>query len=414
MNINLIKLLGTKHGQVGATAFCLTFLSMVTLWGVSLCSFVFFLMALYHFRASRSALARHWPEVRWVVGAFALFLLFTALSMLVHPEPGTGAFERPLRMLAAVSALALVLAFKPARSYLWWGVAGGAVLGAVAVGVERFVFGLERPGGLTNAITTGDMLMLYGLLGLAAAIDHRGSADSAWLGAGAVAGFAGSLITGTRGSWAALALAAIVFALYARTLRGARVLALAACCFVLVVASYFIPGTGVQERVEQGVADVTTYYHGGSAFSNVGIRLELWKGAVMLIARRPLLGIDHPGAKRDMARLVRDGKLDAVVLPAEHFHNDALHMLVTGGVVGLLAWLATLGAPLAFFARALRARAGEQAFAPALAGMLVVLSYFAFGLTEVIFWSIRASLLYALLVFILMGLCLNAKEPDAK
>ena len=54
-------------------------------------------------------------------------------------------------------------------------------------------------------------------------------------------------------------------------------------------------------------------------------------------------------------------------------------------------------------------RAGPGAArAPALAGTLQVTSYLAFGLTEVIFWSVRASLFYALMVFVLMGLCLNA------
>jgi O-antigen ligase len=41
---------------------------------------------------------------------------------------------------------------------------------------------------------------------------------------------------------------------------------------------------------------------------------------------------------------------------------------------------------------------------------LVVTSYMCFGLTEVIFWSMKGSLFYALMVFILMGFCLNAKE----
>ena len=49
-------------------------------------------------------------------------------------------------------------------------------------------------------------------------------------------------------------------------------------------------------------------------------------------------------------------------------------------------------------------------FAPALAGMLVVLSYFSFGLTEVIFWSLKGCMFYALMIFLLMGFCLIAKE----
>jgi len=43
-----------------------------------------------------------------------------------------------------------------------------------------------------------------------------------------------------------------------------------------------------------------------------------------------------------------------------------------------------------------------------------VLSYFSFGLTEVIFWSLKGSMFYALMVFLLMGLCLVAKTRQAK
>ena len=71
-------------------------------------------------------------------------------------------------------------------------------------------------------------------------------------------------------------------------------------------------------------------------------------------------------------------------------------------------WAATLAAPLRFFLRRVDARAPQ--FAVALAGALVVLGYIGFGLTEVIFWSMKGSLFYALMVFLLMGFCLNAKE----
>lgn len=416
MNNNLMKTLGTKRGLAGALAFSLPFLSLSTLWGVSLCSFVFFLSALYHFRACRSALAAYWSEVRWVAAAFALYASVSLVFLLIHPGAGSGSVEKPLRMLLAISALALVLAFKPERVYLWWGVAGGALLGALMIGHQRIIAELERPGGLMNAITTGDLLLLFALVCLCGVIDLRARGRTLWPALGAMAGFAGSLMTGTRGGWPALGMAAIVFVLYGHVLRNRRLRALFGAGFVLLAATYFIEPTGVRERVDQGVADVTTYYEGGSAFSNVGIRLELWKGAAMLVAQRPLLGLSHADAKAEMARHVREGALEDVVLPAEHFHNDLLQVLVTGGVLGLLAWLAILAAPLAFFSRMLRSRGegGVGRHAAALAGMLVVLSYFAFGLTEVIFWSVKASLIYALMVFILMGLCLNAKEHDGK
>jgi O-antigen ligase len=99
-----------------------------------------------------------------------------------------------------------------------------------------------------------------------------------------------------------------------------------------------------------------------------------------------------------------------VVLALPHLHNDGLQELATGGVVGFALWAAILAAPLLFFARQLRAGMKRPQFAVALAGILVVTSYVSFGLTEVIFWSMKGSLFYALMVFVLMGFCLNAKE----
>jgi O-antigen ligase len=73
-------------------------------------------------------------------------------------------------------------------------------------------------------------------------------------------------------------------------------------------------------------------------------------------------------------------------------------------------------APFVFFARTLAGGAdgGTRRLALALGGMLVVASYFSFGLTEVIFWSMKGSMFYALMIFLLMGFCLNAKDNDGK
>ena len=93
-----------------------------------------------------------------------------------------------------------------------------------------------------------------------------------------------------------------------------------------------------------------------------------------------------------------------------HLHNDALQALVTRGVPGLVCWLAIMLAPLCWFGRRLRhAATGEQA-APALAGLLVVVTDLMAGLSEVMFWSMKASLLYAMLVFAFMACCLAAAD----
>ncbi len=416
MNNNFIKMMGPNRFLIGSLVFLFPFLALVTLFGVSLSSFAILIASLFFVKPGVAALRLHWHDIRWVLLAFLFNFLFALLCLALRDGERLSLLERPSRMLFAASALILVLVVKPDRRFLWWGVIGGALAGLALVGYQRLGLDIERPGGLINAITFGDLSLLLGLLSLAAAVDLRKSTGAVWPAIGAIAGIVGSIMTGTRGAWVALGLAAFLFIRYSHVLSSKRVRAVVALSFALVAATYFVRDTGVAQRVDQGVHDVTTYFSGGSAFSNLGIRLELWKGAAMLIAERPLAGHGVQGYRDALGAYVAQGRLDAVVLPMPHVHNDALQALVTGGVVGFALWLATLVAPFLFFARALvpGAHGGKQRFALALAGMLVVASYFSFGLTEVIFWSVKGCLFYALMIFLLMGFCLNAKDTDGK
>jgi O-antigen ligase len=410
MNSNLTNTRDPVQLWTGSLAFLFPFLSLVTLFGVSLGSFLFLATALISFKPCRKALVRHWPQVRWVVLAFLLYFLFVLGCALVRGA-NMNTVEKPARMFFAVSALAAVLAARPPRRMLWWGVIGGALAALPFVAWQRIALGIDRPGGLINAITFGDLSLLLALLSLTAAIDMRNEPVQARMaGLGALAGLAASLLTGTRGGWLVLAVAAPLFLRHARGIGTGRVRAMLAVGAALVLAAWFLPASGMQERFDEGVSDVRTWFDGGFVGTRVGTRLELWKGASMLIAEHPLLGMDFQASRVRLAEFAREGRLDPVVLPLPHLHNDALQELVKGGVVGFALWAAILAAPLVFFARALRAGAGSPQSALALAGILVVTSYICFGLTEVIFWSMKGSLFYALMVFVLMGFCLNAKE----
>jgi O-antigen ligase len=394
----------------GSLAFLFPFLSLVTLFGVSLGSFLFLITALISFKPCRDALVRHWPQVRWVVLAFLLHFLFV-LGCALMRGANMNTVEKPARMFFAVSALVAVLAARPSRRMLWWGVIAGALAALPFVAWQRIALGVERPGGLINAITFGDLALLLALLSVTAAIDMRENARQAGLAAlGAIAGLGASLLTGSRGGWLALVVAALLFLRYARGIQGRRVRVLLAAGAAVVAVAWFVPATGMQARFAEGVGDIRTWVDGGNVNTRVGTRLELWKGASMLIAEHPLLGLDFSACRARLADYAREGKLDPVVLALPHLHNDGLQELATGGVVGFALWAAILAAPLLFFARQLRAGMKRPQFAVALAGILVVTSYVSFGLTEVIFWSMKGSLFYALMVFVLMGFCLNAKE----
>lgn len=414
MNNNSIKWTDPKQAVIGFLIFLFPFLSLVTPFGIGLSSFVFLIAALFFLKPGFAALRRHWPSIRWVVIFFAFNFLYTLACFVLRDQP-LGELEKPARMLFAVSAMMLVMAAKPDRKSLWWGVIGGAFMGMLLVGYQRLFLGEERPGGLLNAITFGDIALSLGLIALAAMIDVRAVRKVFWPAIGALAGLAASTMTGTRGGWLGLVLCGLLFIQHSHVLANRRVRSVVAFTFALMAATYFVPETGVRERVRQGVLDITSYFSGGSAFTNVGVRLELWKAAGILIEDAALLGRGEEGYRKVLEPLVREGELDPVVLAMPHFHNEALQALVTGGVVGFAAWFGMILAPFAFFTRAISVKsASKQEFATALAGILLVTSYFGYGLTEVIFWSVKGAMFYALMVFLLMGFYLNAKEAHQK
>jgi len=393
--------------------FMLPALSLVTHAGIGLASYLILLTALATFGAGRAALARHWNAVRWVVLAFVFnFALVTLFFLLRSDEPMSN-LEIPFRMLAAVSALAMVLVLRPPNGALWWGAIAGAAGAMLFVGYQRIVLGIDRPGGTINAVTFGDLAVLLGMVAFAATIDFRQARRTiAWPLLGGLAGVLALVLSGTRGGWISLALAGLLCLRLGHLARSRNVRLFIGAGLALTVALYFVPATEMQLRVTQGLNDVRTWNSGEEKNTNVGGRLELWKNAGMLIAEHPLAGVSIAAAKARTAQWVEEGQLHPLVTIAPHYHNEALQVLVTGGVFGLLALIGILGAPFAFFARQARLAAarGQAINAPAVAGMLVVLGYFGFGLTEMMFWMGRSCIFYAVMVFLIMGLCLNQKE----
>lgn len=412
MDNMLTKTMAPLRVWTGALVFAVPSLILTTGFGIGLASFLFILTLPFVWSDARAALARHWPDVRWVLLAFLFNFAVVLLYFLVRPDEPLHSLEKPLRMLCAASALMVVLAARPSRRTLWWGAVAGGIGAMLLVGYQRIVWLIERPGGLTNAITFGDISLCLGLVALTATLDVQPGARRGvlWLSLGALAGLIGSVLTGTRGGWLALVLALLLLLRqshlghgHLKTLLGGGV--------ALVALLYFVPASGIQTRINEGISDVRSWNSGGTKFTNLGIRLELWKGAGMLIGEHPLFGTSVKAGHARFEQWVKEGRLADVVLAPQHMHNDALQALSTGGVPGLIGWLGILGAPFAFFARAARrSAAAGHPNAAAVAGMLIPLSYFGFGLTEMMFWSGRACMFYALMVFVLMGLTLNSEE----
>lgn len=302
-----------------------------------------------------------------------------------HAEP-LATWDLVWPVLLASPILWMLHRARPDPAWFWAGLALGA---SGAGGWSLFqVVGqdVDRVAGHAplHAILFGNLALMQGLFCLAGiAWGWHQPKRVVWcsvLALGALLGCLASLLSGTRGGWVVLpGLLAICWMAYAGWLtprrRGQAVLA----AVVLVVAAIAIPQTGVQSRLALGMEHAGRYLSGERSVAT-SARLELWRGALMLIGDRPLLGWGDAGYSQGMAELAEAGRLDSATGHYWHAHSDVLDAWVRRGALGMLALLAIYLLPLYLFRGGLRARdPGRRALATC--GILLPAGFAGFGLS---------------------------------
>src|SRR5471030_1595428 len=324
---------------IHSLVFLLPFLALISNFGVGFCSFAFLLAAIVYWRAGRVAAAPSYrdprridslrPQFRPGAGADAVAPRFAAHAGKAVPRNGRRDGAADGAGLPSQSQGAVV---RPDRRR-----AGRRRLHRLpALGDRR-----GPAGRLDQLHHLRRHRAVHGPDVAAGVLDFKGR-QVVWPSLGALAGVVGSIATGTRGGWIAILFAIALFLQYGHFVRGKSIKAMALLVLVLLAGSWYIPQTGARARIYEGVNDVETYVNGGSVFTHMGIRFELWKGATMLIARHPWGGATLPEVRAELAGLVAERQLDPVVTIMPHFHNDVLQELVFGGIPGLLVWASTL------------------------------------------------------------------------
>lgn len=107
---------------------------------------------------------------------------------------------------------------------------------------------------------------------------------------------------------------------------------------VLLISCIMVALFSATGRIQQGISDLKNFQDGNS-YTSWGIRLELWKFALIGFCDSPLYGW---GSKAFDA-LVDNGYVFGVQnYFRTHFHNDFFQTLVGGGLIGVTGWIGTL------------------------------------------------------------------------
>ncbi|RBI69788.1 ligase [Vreelandella sulfidaeris] len=344
----------------------------------------------------------------WLV--IAAMLAYAAVSMLEVWWDGQGSsgLDKPSRFVLAIPAMLLVMAYPPKLSYLWAGLAIGAIGAGSWAAWQKLVEGEWRAGGYTHVIQFGNLSMLMGILCLAglgwAWVQPRRMPWLALLLVGALMGILGSLFSGSRGGWIGLPFVLLVlYQGYGRQLPS--MLKIGALLAVVIggLLMYFIPQTNVQLRVHEAFNDVELYILDDNPATSVGARFEMWKGASQLILEKPFTGWGENGYKQGMQALADKGVVHGVATIYGHAHNEFIDAFAKRGMVGLAVLLALYLVPMRLFARQMTAENLELR-SLAVAGVLLPVAFIDFGLTQVFLTHNSGVMMYAFLLAVLWGL----------
>ena len=332
--------------------------------------------------------------------------------------------DKPGKYLLALPCIFYVLAFPPDPVWLWRGVFAGTCGSGLVALYQTAVQELPRATGYTNAIQYGDLSLLLGLMCAAVLLAHWGQ-WSAWQRLGWAAalllGCLGSLLSESRGGWLALALVVPVGSWLLRRRGQRRLLLRSAGVVALALAALLaFKGAELQQRLDKGYDEAISYQQNGDASTSVGHRLEHWRLAWSMAQQHPWLGWGRSGYQQEKVRRVAAGQAQASVLQYQHAHNEVLDLWAKHGLLGVCALAVFYGVPLGlFWPRQQRVldTAGHldrTALALCLVGVLLPLSYFAFGWTQV-FLAHNSGNMFYLFMCLLVHAALQARcRPGLK
>ncbi|MDQ2989138.1 MAG: O-antigen ligase family protein, partial [Pseudomonadota bacterium] len=353
--------------------------------------------------------------IRLIVIAFAGYFLVSLVRLLVFHE-GLHILDGPSRMMFALSCIGFVGFLRPPIRWFWLGLCIGTI-GAAAIGLWQWlVLGMDRVEGLTHhPITFGDLSVAMGVMSVCAWSAFRNSRLAFLPVVAMLCGVLASIVSGSRGAWLGLLLVLLPLLKYGSAVHGKRLAYGVGAVLAFSLLAYSVPATGIAKRVDDAVSEVRQYAATRDATTHVGVRLDLWRASLMMIAEHPLLGVGRDGFRPALLDMARQGRVQqSPALVYSSGHNDVLHTLATGGLVDFVFLMLMYGAPLAFFWKTLYGGAAGRA-APALAGLLLVICFIGFGLTDVMFWLMIPKSFYAMMLCALTGFCLaDGAQPAAR
>ena len=332
------------------------------------------------------------PEGKWLIAAVVFYFAVATLSYLLGDfgEAGIKNLGRYARFLLVIPIFLLLIRVRPFKGAVWYGFAMGAIIAGM-VSLDQIWWHLlfsptSRASGSVNAIMFGDIALVLAIMNLA----NLGYfwEKRHWLIAlplsAAVLGFTASFLSGSRGGWVAIPALILLLWKTKQSIRAWQLFSITAIILIISFSAYYEPQTGVKTRIEEAYNQTALYFKDNTQENSISIRIELWKAGWEIFKEHPIFGVGVGNFAQAMDTLVEKGKIEPYVKKLNQPHNEYFLALASRGLSGLLALSLLFLVPFRIFFIANKSRSLAMQSA-GLAGMVLVISFMCFGLTESIF-----------------------------
>lgn len=342
--------------------------------------------------------------------ALSSFFLVTLIATL-SASFQYGATGKFLHLLLAIPLYVYLRHTGIKLQYFWYGlVAGAFVATAIAIN-EVWIDGASRARGLTHPIIFGDIALTLGCMSMAGIGWFKSRAT--WQTIFPLFALTGSLLASalaaSRGSWVAIPFLVIIFFWYIKSHFTAKLKGVFIALLIVVLGSiYAVPQTNVSNNIERTIHNLKLYSESEIntnllSQNSVGSRLEMWQAAWTMFIEKPFSGIGWGNYREHAQTQVDQGFRNVAASAFPHPHNQYLSVLANGGIISFIGLLFVFLIPVRIFVKHIKRPKYEEVRRLAFAGLVLIVAYMSYGLSEVVLERSRPINFFAFYLAVIMA-----------
>ena len=340
-----------------------------------------------------------------IIVFFVVTFLITVYVGFVYKHIG-----KYLHILLAIPVYIYIRHTGVRLSGLWYGLSLGAIGAAGIAFYDVVIQGLPRAHGITHPIVFGDLALVMGFMSMASLgwFKQRGSWQWIIPCIALLSGLFASVLSQSRGGWIAIPIVVAVFFWFINSIFSFKLkVTLAALLLAALSVAYVVPQTGIRYQIERTINSLQQY--AGSEITSskretsVGTRLEMWQASWKMFLDNPILGVGWGNYLNEAKLQVEQGLRNQSAATYDHPHSQYFTALASGGILGVVVTLMLFLVPAWLFFTYINQKNSEEKEQLALAGLLLIVCYMVFGLSEPLLDRSRSVNFFAFYLVVFMA-----------